>query len=87
MSDRRRLISGLIVCLHFDDLAVLKSPKGALPVRGGRLRPVIYEKPQSICDINFENECQNDVVLGSFNVSRCNVLHGTGSEAFFLVQW
>lgn len=31
---------------------------------------------------NFANECQNDVVLGSFNVSRCNVLHGTGSEAF-----
>lgn len=44
---------------------------------------MIYEKPQSICDINFENECQNDVVLGSFRVSRCNVLRGTGSEACF----
>lgn len=82
MTDRLRLLSGLIVCLQFDDFAVLKSPKGALPVRG-RLSLVIYEKPQSICDINFANECQNDVVLGSFNVSRCNVPHGTGSESFF----
>lgn len=81
MNDKLRLLSGLIVCLQFDDFAVLKSPKGTLPVRG-RLSLVIYEKPRSICDINFQNECQNDVVLRSFNVSRCNVFHGTGSEAF-----
>lgn len=42
---------------------------------------MIYEKPQSISDINFANECLNDVVPRSFNVSHCNVLHGTGSEA------
>lgn len=34
MNDRLGLLSGLIVCLQFDDFAVLKSPKGALPVRG-----------------------------------------------------
>ena len=43
---------------------------------------MIYEKPQSICDINFANECQDDVVPGSFNVSHCNAPHGTGSGAF-----
>lgn len=42
---------------------------------------VIYEKPQSICVINFVNERQNDVVLGSFNESQHNVFHGTGSES------
>lgn len=41
------------------------------------------KKPQSICDINFANERQNDVSLGSLKVSHCNALHGTGSEAFF----
>ncbi len=40
---------------------------------------MIYEKSQSICDINFANECQNDVVLRSFSVPQRNVLHGSGS--------
>lgn len=56
---------------------------------GGSLSLVIYEKPQSICVINFVNERQNDVVLGSFNVSQHNVFHGTGSESgtsFFAVS-
>lgn len=43
---------------------------------------MIYEKPQSICVINFANECQNDVVLGTFNVSHRDVFRGTGSGAF-----
>lgn len=73
-------LCGIIVCFQFDDSAVLKSPKGTLPVSGS-LSLVIYENPQSICDINFANECQNDVVLGSFDISHCNVLHGSGSEA------
>lgn len=41
MNDRLRPLSGLIVCLQSDDFAVLKSPKGALPVRR-RLTLVIY---------------------------------------------
>jgi len=85
-TDRRRLRCGIIVCFQFDDSAVLKSPKGTLPV-SGRLGLVIYEKPQSIRDINFVNECQDDVVLWSFDISHCNVLHGTGSEAALSQRW
>lgn len=80
MSDRLQLLCGIIVRLQFDDSAVPESQKGTLPV-GARLALVIYEKSQSICDINFVNECQNDVVPGSVDISRCNVLHGTESEA------
>lgn len=76
-----RVLSGIIACLC-DDFAVLTSPKGAFFCQsGGRaLSLVIYEKPQSICGISFANECQNDVVLWSFNVSHGNALHGTGSD-------
>lgn len=79
------LLSRLIVCLHSDDSAVSASQMGSMPVRGKKNRVVIYEKPQSICDINFQNECQNDVVPGSLNVSRCNALHGSRSEAFIIL--
>lgn len=61
-------VCGIIVCLQFDDSAVPESQKGTLPV-SVRLALVIYEKPQSICDINFANECQNDVVPGSVDIS------------------
>lgn len=50
-TEQARLLSLLAVCLHFDDLALPKSPKGALPVWAG-LNLVIYLKPQSIYDIN-----------------------------------
>lgn len=79
----------LNVCSQFDDFAVCWSLQRELCQSWGvgSLSLVIYEKPQSICVINFVNERQNDVVLGSFNVSQHNVFHGTGSESgtFFLL--
>lgn len=87
----------LNVCSQFDDFAVCWSLQREFcqSWRGGgvgSLSRVIYEKPQSICVINFVNERQNDVVLGSFNVSQHYVFHGTGSESgtpffFLLCPW